>query len=115
MGKSYYAVRNRYVLRCLFFVNLITRNYESTTVQLFFRRLLSKTKPKEYNGITSIKNKDNPYVQLFTLWDFPDLIEFEVEFTEDEVHSNETFCKKIYKYMVSIVFLSLKRRFYNMI
>lgn len=46
-----------------------------------------------YNGTTYIENGDIPYAQRFNLYDGPRSEIYEVEFTKDEMHSNETFCK----------------------
>lgn len=60
-------------------------------------RILSDNNSREYNGTTVIENAEIPYVQRIDLFDGPRIEVYEVEFTKDELQSNETFCRGISK------------------
>lgn len=48
-----------------------------------------------YNGTTKVVNEDNLRVQHLELNESLLHAVYEIEFTEDELHANETFCKGI--------------------
>lgn len=51
---------------------------------------------RKYNGITFYES-DDPHVQRIKLDDTNQFGLYEINFTDDEIHSNETFCRGITK------------------
>lgn len=55
--------------------------------------IFSENNSRMYNGTTYIENEDIPRVQKFYLNDYPVYYSDKIEFTTNELHSNESFCK----------------------
>lgn len=79
-------------------------------VELIFFRILSENNSRKQDGMTYIENGAIPNVQRLILEEDSFIITYEVEFTPDELHSNETFCKDNIKMVLqqsSYVFIIL--------
>lgn len=64
-------------------------------------RISSDNNSRKYNGTTYIEDAEIPSVQRLNLNDGRIQYVYEVEFSDDELQSNETFCRGIFKLVSS--------------
>lgn len=87
------------------FLNIKKNAKLKISPKIFSIRILSDNNSRKYNGTTSY-DVDDPMVQRIHLLDMPQLDgQYEVDFTDVELQSSETFCKGISKVIGSKLIL----------